>query len=231
MPNPGLPESCGVVIPAYNAEKTLAPLLGRLRDMLPDAQVVVVDDGSRDATASVAEKAGVKVIRHGSNQGKGAALSTGLKQLRLDGRVWAISLDADGQHDVEDIFGFPPFCENDRVGVVVGKRRIAGSTMPWHRRFSNWTTTSMLSWAAGQPVHDAQCGFRMYNLRLLEGPGLPESGRFEWEPRVLVLASCRGYSLETTPVRTLYTDNGSHMRLFRDTLRFLKMYWNLIWTD
>ncbi len=231
MPQHLIPDSCGVIIPAYNAERTLKPLLRELLEWLPAGRMLVVDDGSGDATASIAEKEGVPVIRHESNRGKGAALATGLAKLRSDGLAWALTLDADGQHAVDDIPGFIPFAKDAGIGVVVGRRAMAGTRMPWHRRFSNWSTTGLLSLAAGQPVHDAQSGFRMYNLSLLEGDGLPDSGRFEWEPRVLVLAGRRGYRLQSAAVKTLYSDNGSHMRLLRDTLRFLKMYWKLIWTD
>ena len=108
-----------------------------------------------------------------------------------------------------------------------GRRGIRGTRMPWHRRFSNSVTTRMISRLARRPVYDAQCGFRMYRLSALEAMGLPREGRFEWESQALVLCGRRGFSIVPVDIATVYTDNGSHMRLLADTLRFLRMYLRL----
>lgn len=220
----------GILIPAYDAAACLGDTLAAVLAVLGKAEagrVAVIDDGSADGTAEVAERLGVVCLRHAANRGKGAALMTGLTWARERGWDWAITLDADGQHSAGDLDAFwnAPIAED--TGIVVGRRDIRGTRMPWHRRFSNSVTTRMISHLARRPVYDAQCGFRMYRLSALAAMGLPRDGRFEWESQALVLCGRRGFSILPVDIATVYTDNGSHMRLFRDTLRFLKMYLRL----
>jgi glycosyltransferase involved in cell wall biosynthesis len=219
-----------VIIPAYNAEAYLGETLSEVLRYVQAARVAVVDDGSRDGTADRALKAGVTCLRHGANQGKGAALMTGLLWAKAQGWEWAVTMDADGQHAPRDLAAFWKASVGEDTAILVGRRGIGGTPMPWHRRFSNLLTTRMISGLAGKPVYDAQCGYRMYRLDLLERAGFPLQGRFEWESQALVLACRRGFSLLPVDIATVYTDNGSHMRLWLDTVRFLKMYWRLAWT-
>jgi hypothetical protein len=87
----------------------------------------------------------------------------------------------------------------------------------------------MISGIAGKPVYDAQCGFRMYRLDTVAAAAYPRQGRFEWESQALVLACRKGFSVVPVDIATVYTDNGSHMRLLVDSYRFLRMYWRLAW--
>ena len=217
----------GILIPAYDAAACLGATLAAVLGKVDAERVAVVDDGSRDATAAVAERSGVACLRHGANRGKGAALMTGLLWARERGWEWAITLDADGQHSASDLDAFWHAPVAPDTGIVVGRRGMRGTRMPWHRRFSNALTTRMIARLARRPVYDAQCGYRMYRLAALEAMGLPREGRFEWESQALVLCGRRGFSIVPVDIATVYADNGSHMRLFRDTLRFLKMYLRL----
>lgn len=223
-------DSSGIIIPAYNAGAFLGGTLDAVLRHADAARIAVVDDGSADGTADVAERAGVTCLRHGTNQGKGSALMTGLLWAKDKGWRWAVTLDADGQHAPGDLESFWKAPLDATTGVLVGRRGIAGTRMPWHRRFSNFLTTRMISGLAGKPVFDAQCGFRAYRLDVPATAGYPRQGRFEWEAQALVLACRSGFSILPVDIATVYTDNGSHMRLALDTLRFLKMYWRLAWT-
>jgi glycosyltransferase involved in cell wall biosynthesis len=217
----------GILIPAFDAAACLGATLKAVLAKADADRVAVIDDGSRDGTASVAESAGVACLRHGANRGKGAALMTGLSWAKDRGWEWAVTMDADGQHSPLDLDAFWNAPVAPDTGIVVGRRGIRGTRMPWHRRFSNAVTTRMISRLARRPVYDAQCGFRMYRLSALGPMGLPAEGRFEWESQALVLCGRRGFSLLPVDIATVYTDNGSHMRLFRDSLRFLGMYFRL----
>jgi glycosyltransferase involved in cell wall biosynthesis len=233
--NEDIRESSVLLIPAYNAaaylEQTLRPLLERsATDRIPPDRIAVIDDGSSDGTAACAEKSGVVCLRHGTNRGKGAALMTGLAWAREKGKRWAVTMDADGQHASEDLNAFFSAPVRPDTAVVVGRRGQRGTPMPWHRRFSNSLTTRMISSLAGKPVYDAQCGYRMYRVAAAAACGFPREGRFEWESQALVLACRKGFSILPVDIATVYTDNGSHMRLALDTLRFLKMYGRLAWT-
>ncbi|MBW8890088.1 MAG: glycosyltransferase family 2 protein [Fibrobacteres bacterium] len=217
----------GILIPAYDAAASLSATLVSVLGKTDPGRIAVIDDGSKDGTAEVAEKSGVVCLRHAANRGKGSALMTGLSWARERGWEWAVTLDADGQHAASDLDAFWNAPVAPDTGIVVGRRGIRGTRMPWHRRFSNTVTTRMISRLARRPVYDAQCGFRMYRLAAVEAMGLPREGRFEWESQALVLCGRRGFSIMPVDIATVYTDNGSHMRLFRDTLRFLKMYFRL----
>jgi glycosyltransferase involved in cell wall biosynthesis len=223
-------EISGIVIPAYNAEAYLESTLAALVGFVEPGRIAVIDDGSGDATAERARNAGVTCLRHETNQGKGSALMTGLLWARERGWAWAITMDADGQHAPKDLEGFWKAKVDEDTAIVVGRRGIRGTPMPWHRRFSNTVTTRMISRLAGRPVYDAQCGFRMYRLDAVAAAAYPRHGRFEWESQALVLAGRKGFSIVPVDIATVYTDNGSHMRLAADSVRFLKMYWRLAWT-
>ncbi|MDB5102535.1 MAG: glycosyltransferase [Fibrobacteres bacterium] len=223
-------ENSCILIPAYNASAFIGATLEGILAKMPAERVSVIDDGSSDGTRDRADRAGVTCLRHDSNQGKGSALMTGLLWARDQGWRWAVTMDADGQHSPEDLESFWKAPVAGDTALVVGRRGLRGSPMPWHRRFSNYLTTRMISGLAGKPVYDAQCGFRMYRLDTLGAAGFPRHGRFEWESQALVLAGRKGFSIVPVDIATVYTDNGSHMRLLLDSLRFLKMYWRLAWT-
>lgn len=221
--------SSGILIPAYNAAAYLEATLKPLFASMPADRIAVIDDGSTDGTAQCALSAGVVCLRHPGNRGKGSALMTGLLWAREKGWRWALTMDADGQHSPSDIESFWRAPVEDATAMVVGRRGIRGTPMPWHRRLSNLMTTGMISRLAGKPVYDAQCGFRMYRLSAIAAAGYPAEGRFEWESQALVLACRNGFSILPVDIATVYTDNGSHMRLALDSFRFLKMYWRLAW--
>jgi glycosyltransferase involved in cell wall biosynthesis len=220
----------GILIPAYNAAPCIAATLAPLLERVGPSRLAVIDDGSTDGLSAAVEALGVACLRHAGNRGKGAALMTGLRWARERGWAWAVTMDADGQHSPDDLPAFWEAPVRPDTGVVVGRRRIAGTSMPLHRRFSNALTTRMVSSLAGQPVHDAQSGYRMYRLEAALSADLPPEGRFEWEAQALVLCCRRGWSILPVDIATLYTDNGSHMRLAHDTLRFLRMYGRMAWT-
>lgn len=219
-----------ILIPAYNAEAYLSSTLKAILSLVPPEKIVVIDDGSQDKTEAVARSAGVTCLRHEINLGKGSALMTGLLWAREQGWAWAVTMDADGQHAPGDLLSFWDSKMTDDVGILVGRRSIKGSSMPMHRRLSNTLTTRLISALAGRPIYDAQSGFRVYRISAVAVSAFPRYGRFEWEAQALVLNCRHGFSVLPVNIGTLYTGNGSHMHLFRDTLRFLKMYGRLVWT-
>jgi glycosyltransferase involved in cell wall biosynthesis len=223
-------QASALIIPAYNAAGFLSTTLDSIIKIVPVKMILVVDDGSSDQTEKVALAAGVACIKHEINQGKGSALMTGLLWAQSQGYEWAITMDADGQHDPADLDSFWKAPITSETGILVGRRSMVGSSMPTHRRFSNYLTTRMISSLARSPVYDAQSGFRMYRISAIETARFPRQGRFEWEAQSLVMACRKGFRILPVDIATVYTDNGSHMHLVRDTLRFLKMYWSMAWT-
>lgn len=214
----------GVLVPAYRAEATIEGVVrGALDRGLP---VLVVDDGSGDSTAERAAGAGAEVLRQPVNGGKGTALAVGLRRAAELDWDWVVAMDADGQHDAACL---PRFLEraDGPDGVVVGARNLSTPDMPWPRVCSNRLTTALLSWQAGCRLWDSQCGFRMYRVRAALAAGLPASGRFEWESEALVRIARSGWSVGRIAIPTIYGDAGSHIRPWRDTARFVALWFRL----
>ena len=202
------------LIPAYQAAGQLGEVLERLARSAADLPVLVVDDGSRDATAEVARMYGARVLSFAANRGKGYALLAGFGALaEFDG---VLTLDADGQH--------PPECAAEflrafRGGadLVLGRRR-RSANMPAGRRFANAFSSGWASALAGQPIRDSQCGYRLYGRRLLAiTPSTP--GRYEVETEIAVRAARLGFRLVDVEIPTVYAEERSQIRAFRDVPR------------
>lgn len=214
------------VIPAFNEAARVGPVVKQTRSFVET--VVVVDDGSSDQTATEAEAAGARVLRHDGNRGKGAAIQTGLRYLQECGADAAVFLDADGQHDPNDIPRLAAAAEAGGAGIVVGSRMTDVTTMPrvrlWTNRFMSWLTGKL----ARQPVADSQCGYRLVRREVVADLKF-STARFETETEMLIQAGRAGHRITSVPVRTIYlAGRQSHIRPLRDTIRFLRMvarYW------
>jgi glycosyltransferase involved in cell wall biosynthesis len=208
------------LIPAYREEKHIAEVVRRTRLQLD--HVVVVDDGSPDATAFQARDAGAEVVVHDVNRGKGAAIKTGLRELAGRGFAYILILDADGQHLPEEI---PRFLE--KAGItqsrfIVGSRMSDTRKMPLARKLTNRFMSWQISRLCGQPIPDTQCGFRMIHRDLVPDL-LCESDAFEYETEMLFIAAKRGYRISSVPISTVYGDEKSKIRPLRDTIQFFRL--------
>jgi glycosyltransferase involved in cell wall biosynthesis len=219
------------VIPAYEDEKHIGDIVQRTRKQLD--RVLVVDDGSTDHTAQRARDAGAEVIVHDQNQGKGEAIKTGLAHWfgaanasadAGDGQVaWAILLDSDGQHLPEEIDRFLTAAGRaTQPTFFIGNRMNDVARMPFVRRIVNRYMSKQISRICGQNIPDTQCGYRMIDRQL--APALLGGGhRFDYDTEVLIIASRKGYGIESVPISTVYSDEVSKIHPVRDALRFLKL--------
>lgn len=206
------------LIPAFNEEQNIAAVVRGVQPFV--AAVVVVDDGSRDNTAEVAQGAGAIVLRHESNMGKGAALKTGFAYLLAQGYEGAITIDADGQHDPSEI---PLFLAQAAQGydMVIGNRMSNVSTMPFIRRFANHVSSLLVSLFLRQNVRDSQNGFRYYRVASVCALSL-KSNKYDLETEVIFRAGRAGYKIGWVPTRTIYRREAkSKVNSLTDTLRFL----------
>ncbi len=215
-----------VVIPAYNAAKTLGPLVRQIRQM--GLEAVVIDDGSTDETARIASDAGMLVISHLDNQGKGAAIRSGFAFALQHGYDAVVTLDSDGQHDPREIPRLLEACSQSRAAVVVGNRLQHGMAMPSVRRWTNRLMSWIVSALARQPIPDSQCGFRLIRREALSALHL-SCRRFEIETEVLLDAARRGWTIASVPIRTIYDGHTSHIRPVRDGVRFLRLIARYLW--
>ena len=216
-----------VIIPAYNAAKTLRPLVRQIRQM--GLEAVVVDDGSTDQTARVATDAGMLVISHLGNQGKGAALRSGFAFALQGGYDAVVTLDSDGQHDPREIPRLLQAVSSSRAAVVVGNRLQHGTAMPLLRRWTNRVMSWIVSALTRQPVPDSQCGLRAIHREAL-GTLRLSCRRFEIETEVLLEAARRGWLIASVPVQTIYDGHPSHIRPVRDGARFLRLIARYLWS-
>ena len=205
------------LIPAYQAAHCLGEVLLRLRELEAPPEVLVVDDGSRDATAQVARQFGVRLISFAGNRGKGHALLAGFAALRgeFDG---VVTLDADGQHPPECL---PDFVRAAEAGadLVLGTRTRTPD-MPFSRRFANGFSSGWTAWLAGQRVSDSQCGYRLHSRQLLERTPLTP-GRYEVETEVVVRAARLGFRIAEVQIPTVYGEHNSQIRTLRDVPRIV----------
>ncbi len=218
-------EDLVVLIPAFNAETTLPELITRPRKQ-DVRKMVVVDDGSKDKTAAAARNAGVTLIQHEVNRGKGAALRSGFSQLKKEGD-WniVVTMDADLQHRPEDLplFVEAQFAEGGQnVDMIVGHRRRWGTTMPLARIASNTLTSLLVSAKTGLNIKDSQCGYRLIRRSVVEHVSFTSNG-YEAETEFLIGAARQGYSISFVPIQTVYNDQRSYMTHWETTKRFVQV--------
>ena len=214
--------SVAALLPCYSEEKHLRTLLARVQAEVDT--ILVVDDGSPDHTAQEAQKAGVECIKHLTNQGKGAAIKTGLRALQeRSGIDYVLILDGDGQHLPEEIPRFFEAANQQSAPLILGTRMSDTRTMPWLRRLTNQTMSSQISRVCGQKISDTQCGFRLIRRDFFQGLIAIETNQFDYETEMLVVTSRLGGKIGAVPISTVYGDEISKIHPIRDTMRFLQM--------
>jgi glycosyltransferase involved in cell wall biosynthesis len=219
------------LIPAYQATATIGDVVRGTRAVL--ATVLVVDDGSTDATGDVARAAGAIVLRQSPNAGKGTALLRGFRQLADDGFTHAVTLDADGQHYPDEIPVLLGALAANPSALVVGVRRKEGQAIKAIARFGNVVADRLMRVIAGQPLPDTQSGFRVYPLAATLALGATGT-RYDFETEVLFRAAHRRLPLVGVPVRVYYppiAERVSHYRPWVDTLRIIRTVLRVIATD
>ena len=210
-----------VVLPAFNEADHIGAVIKDVRKQPVD--VVVIDDGSTDETVAVSEAAGAVVIKHERNLGKGAALESGFDYAMLHLYEGLITMDADGQHDPEDI---PCFIDAfQRTGISGSDRKSYG------RRVCHACNSSVdqpfYELVAGSAYAPVYSGFTEWISTLSSGyPAygqLSRSRGFAAESEVLLKLDATGICMDNVPVATLYGAERSKIRSFNDTARFFKM--------
>jgi glycosyltransferase involved in cell wall biosynthesis len=212
-----------VLVPSYQPTSRLLDVLDGLRETVPDAGVVVVDDGSGSSSDDLFRQAaarGADVIRYSVNRGKGSALKTGFRHI---GRTWpgedVVTADGDGQHTPADIARVAArLAESGHI--VLGGRRFTGA-VPLRSRLGNTVARATFRAATGRAVGDTQTGLRGFPATVLGWLTSVPGDRFDYELDVLLKAGPAGHVLDEVEIETVYLEQNasSHFRPVLDTLR------------
>ena len=208
----------GAIIPAHDEAPRIGPVV---TTSVRHIRVLVVDDGSRDETALVAQAAGAEVIRQQPNQGKGAALRAGFAKALEDGWAAAVTLDADGQHDPDEIPALMARWRDDRAELLIGRRDFAA--MPPIRRVSNTLGRTVLSAALGRSIPDNQSGYRVVGRRLMRAMLDSRENGFAFEVEMIAVCIREGWPIGWLPIRTIYGEERSHIRPLHHLREFLSV--------
>ena len=208
-----------IILPAYNEAESIgdviAKIQGAIQSSVESYEILVIDDGSDDDTATQAQGTGATVIRHPYNIGNGAAIKTGIRHARSE---ILVMLDADGQHPPEDI---PRMIE--KIGpydMVVGARDNASDT-DTHRDIANKIYNWLASYVSGRKIEDLTSGFRAIKTNVARGFVYLLPNQFSY-PTTITLATIRsGRSLTYIPIQGRRRKGNSKIRLFRDGILFL----------
>ncbi|MCA9664661.1 MAG: glycosyltransferase family 2 protein [Myxococcales bacterium] len=213
------------LIPALDCASTIGDVVGPLREQ--GYRVLVVDDGSQDATAERARAAGAELLRHAQRRGKGAALVSGFRWALSQGAHGVLTLDADLQHDPASADAFVDAARH--AELVIGARTLDEEHMPRGRLFGNRFSTFFIGLFLGEEMHDTQCGYRLYSRTLLESLPLSPGG-FETETELLMRAHRVGLRVGWVPIETIYPEDiGSRFDNWRDTLRVIRVVLSSPW--
>ena len=202
-----------IVIPVLDEVHSIGRVVASARVHGP---VLVVDDGSRDGSAAVAEAAGAEVLSHVRALGKAQALLTGVAAARRRGVTRIVTLDGDGQHDAGAIPMLLAASDDAERTIVIGNRLHGRGELPALRRNAVRVASFFAGWTCGQPLTDSQSGFRVYPLALFDEVTTRRGG-FVFETEILMAAAARGWDIREVGVPALIrTGARSHFRPLRD---------------
>jgi len=188
------------VIAAYNEDKHINKVVNATKKYVD--KVVVVDDGSKDKTKEMAKKANAIVLRHLINLGKGAALKTGCDYALKNKADIIIAIDADAQHDPDEI---PKFLENMKSHDVVIAYRKQSRNMPFVLKFGNWFINKTITYLYGVKIKDSQCGYRAFTAKAYKRLKW-EASDYSMESEMIAKIGKYKLSFKEIPIETIYSD-------------------------
>ena len=196
-----------VGIPAYNEEKNIAKIIVKLKKMVD--QILVCDDGSTDSTCAIAESLGVTVIKHPENSGYGMAIRSIFLKAREINADLLVTIDADGQHKIEDINKIIKPIADGRADISIGSRFLKeDNNTPSYRKLGVKVITKVTNSSLTEKVTDAQSGFMAYNNKVLQSLTPSDSG-MGISTEILIKSSKLGFKIAEVPTEIQYEGDTS----------------------
>jgi len=191
-----------VIIPAYNESQTIRKVITKVKDCLPDIDILVINDGSIDATAEIAKKSGATVVSLPFNMGYGVTLQTGYKYARTKGYKYILQMDADGQHEPEYLNDLLKTIKEDKIDIVIGSRFLtkSGYQTSWVRQLGMIIFGKITSFIIKQKITDPTSGFQAMNhqvLKFLTGEFYPSDYP---DADVIIFLHLAGFRIKEIPV-------------------------------
>jgi glycosyltransferase involved in cell wall biosynthesis len=216
-----IPDYIWIVIPVYNHSATIKNVVDKTEKYT--SNIVVVDDGSDDADIKqILKESDIHIITHEKNRGKGAALRTAANFIQQkDNSAYIITLDADGQHNPEDIDKFIPYITENRDIIILGNRDFSSGNVPEKSKFGRKFSNFWIQLETGCKVYDSQSGFRGYPLKLLTDTKCI-SEHYAFETEILVRGVWSGLKVVNVNISVYYPEKKkriSHFRPLIDNLR------------
>lgn len=196
-----------IVVPAYNEHLLIGQMLDEIQATFTNkksGEIIVVDDGSHDKTGLIAAHKGAVVIKHAINLGLGAALATGFQYALNNGCDYLITIDADKQHQAEDIWRLLDPLKANQADVVIGSRLLSKEKMPLLRKVINYLSNLFTFFLYGVWTSDSQSGLRGFNKKALQKIHL-QSQRMEVSSEIIGEIKRHGLRLAEIPIRPIYT--------------------------
>lgn len=211
-------ESIVVIIPAFNEEKNIKNVIRKCKEYIQ--KIIVIDDGSSDNTSQIAKNEDTIVIINRENLGKTDSLKKGFRKGTDESADIFLLLDADGQHNPDEI---PLFLEKIHEGydLVIGARKFRPELMPKIRILANAVSSYLVSLICGVKIKDSQSGYRALTREVVEEITITSS-RFQADTEMIVKAAKHGFKVGFVPIETIYHPEAkSKVHQFIDPLRFI----------
>lgn len=199
-----------IIIPAFNESGSIGSVVTMMQNKLSKQpnitfEIIVIDDGSSDDTAKRVSKAGTKVIRHILNCGAGGATATGLSYAQQNGFDLAATMDADGQHDPDDVLRGINLMLESGGDLIIGSRLMDADGMSKIKILGNHGLSLITGFLFGVNVTDSQSGLRIFSRRALDNLKWKTNG-YEFCSEMLWRAKQHGMSIKEYPIKAIYTD-------------------------
>jgi glycosyltransferase involved in cell wall biosynthesis len=213
-----------VAMPAYNEDRFIGTMVLKARKYA--ARVIVVDDGSTDGTAEISRMAGADVITHPENRGKGAAIQSIINEAKQDMPDVLIVLDADGQHNPDEI---PRLVQAvlDGYDLVIGSRKLAKKSIPSYRRVGQRVLLFSTRFLTRKKITDSESGFRAFSQRAIAELELTQQG-FAVETEMIAVAEEKNLKVTEVPITVQYKGDSSTLNPVRHGVGVLAQILNMI---